>query len=117
MELLIKTGVGDSTLDLQDLMLTDLTIETGVGDTNIDLSGKRDNDFTVKIDTGVGDTEIILPKDVGVILEANHGIGNLDIDGFVKEDGSYKNKAYDIYDVKITVKLDTGIGSVIVSEK
>lgn len=135
MNLQLKTGVGESELNLSELNLTKLDIETGVGETRIDLKGEWHSSFDMKIQTGVGetvidlngawhdhfdleiktgvgDTTVIIPRDLGVKLQVSKGIGSLSVDGFYKNGNEYVNAAYETADETMNINLRMGIGEV-----
>lgn len=110
-DLNIDSGATGTELNLAGLQLASLTISTGVGKTLIDLSGDWKNSFDAKISNGVGDTEIIVPKNVGVKIKVDKGIGGTDISGLISQgDGVYINEAYENAPVKIDIDLDFGVG-------
>lgn len=108
----IDLGVGENTLNLSGLNLTEFDVTTGVGETTIDLSGDWDASFNVSIKGGVGDTTIILPREVGVFVDLNTGITDMNIFGLVREGDNYHNDAYGSSDVTLNVEVDGGIGQV-----
>lgn len=114
MYLNMRTGVGQSDLHLSELNLRDLRIQTGVGETNIYLNGDWKESFHIDIRTGIGRTKIILPKDIGVRLEANRGIGSLSVRDLIQDGNDYYNSAYETSDVTINVTVNMGIGEVII---
>ncbi|WP_198162638.1 toast rack family protein [Halobacillus mangrovi] len=118
-ELDIDTGVSDSDINLSGMTLEDLDIDTGVGDVTIDLSGDWKESFNVSIDSGVGDTTIYIPKEIGVKLSADKGVGEITVkDLIVKDDHTYVNKAYeDGADVVMEIDADLGVGDIVVTMK
>ncbi|MGI8314336.1 toast rack family protein [Halobacillus mangrovi] len=113
-ELDVDTGVSDSELNLSGMRLEDLDINTGVGDVTIDLSGAWDESFNVSIDSGVGNTTIYIPKEVGVKLSADKGVGDINVkDLIVKGDHTYVNEAYEKgAEVVIEIDADLGVGDI-----
>lgn len=133
LEMDIDLGVGESTLDLRSLNLTSLNLESGAGSTTVladgsplrsaeinaglgeiklDLSEGWEADATVSIDAGVGELTVVLPSDVGVIVDAELGIGDLHANGFTIQDDKYVNGAYGESEVTLTVDLHGGVGEV-----
>ena len=84
----------------------------GVGDLNVDLSGDRDQDLRAIIDGSVGSITLYLPKDLGVKVYVDKGIGSVDAQGFQKREDVYTNDAYEKSDVTLSVDVDAGIGKV-----
>ncbi|KHE70437.1 toast rack family protein [Halobacillus sp. BBL2006] len=118
-ELSVETGVSDSHLDLRGMNLEDLDVDTGVGDVTLDLSGDWNESLNVKIDSGVGNTTIYIPKEVGVKIRADKGVGDIHVeDLIVKGDRTYVNKAYeDGADVVMDIDADLGVGDIEIVSK
>lgn len=118
MELIVNSGASASTLNLSGLKLQDLQINAGVGDLTVDLSGDWNNSFDVNMDMGVGVTTLILPKDVGVKVISEKGLGVRSVEGLSLEgDGVYVNDKLGKSDVTITVNADLGIGEFEIKEE
>jgi hypothetical protein len=118
MELIVNSGASASTLNLSGLKLQDLQINAGVGDLTVDLSGDWNNSFDVNMDMGVGVTTLILPKDVGVKVISEKGLGVRSVEGLSSEgDGVYVNDKLGKSDVTITVNADLGIGEFEIKEE
>jgi hypothetical protein len=112
MDMKIDLGVGGGDLDLGDLNLRELDIDVGVGGAEIDLTGERERDLQATIHGGVGGLKVLLPRDVGVRVEAESGLGRVDGSGFNREGDVYTNDAYGRTDVTLSVRLDVGVGGV-----
>jgi hypothetical protein len=112
MNLDINLGVGDSNLDLSGLSLSDLDVEIGVGKATIDLTGDWDQSFDADIRGGVGSTTLLLPRNVGVRVETNTGIGSIDVHGLIRNGDTYTNEAYEGADVVIDITVHGGVGQI-----
>ncbi|MRH44518.1 hypothetical protein GH741_17885 [Aquibacillus halophilus] len=111
MDLQVDVGASDTKLDLRGIQLTELNLDAGVGDIEVDLSGDWQESFDATIHTGIGETTVILPKDVGVKVVSEKGIGTADFTGFISQgDNVYVNEAYETADVVIMVEAEMGIG-------
>jgi hypothetical protein len=110
-ELKIKLGAGQSTLDLRGIQMSDLDIDMGVGEMILDLQGPHSENLDVRIDGGVGSGTIYLPADVGVRVRVDGGLGSIHARGLKKDGRTYTNGAYGRSDVEIEVDIDVGIGS------
>jgi hypothetical protein len=116
--LIVNSGASASTLNLTGLKLEDLQINAGVGDLTVDLSGDWKKSFDVNMDMGVGVTTLILPKDVGVKVISEKGLGVRSVEGLSSEgDGVYVNDKFGKSDVTITVNADLGIGEFEIKEE
>ncbi|MGF2614853.1 hypothetical protein FZC84_08390 [Rossellomorea vietnamensis] len=112
-DLRVDSGASDTNLDLRGLQLSDLKVDAGVGDIEVDLSSDWKESFDVDINTGIGETTVILPKDAGVEIKSDEGIGTSNYNGFTSTGkNTYVNEAYETAAVIITVNVDTGIGEV-----
>jgi hypothetical protein len=105
-------GAGDAELDLGSLALRGVDVEMGVGKLDLDLRGKPDSSYSVRIRGGVGEAVVRLPRDVGILAEAEGGIGEIQVTGLRKQGGRYFNDAYQ--NSKVTIRLDVhgGIGAI-----
>jgi len=108
----LNTGAGDVTVLLGGSPLTNANIEAGVGEIMLDLNGDWQNDATISVEAGVGDLAVVVPNDVGVIVDADLGVGNVDADGFRIQGGSYTNDAYEDSAITISVDINGGIGQI-----
>lgn len=108
----VDMGVSKATLNLNEIQLNKLTIDGGVSDSTIDLSGERKNHLQGYIDIGVGQMTLLLPKQTGVKLSIDKGLGKLDLKDFVSQGNNvYTNKAYDRNEAAIELDIDIGVGS------
>ncbi len=108
----VDLGVGESNLELSGLSLTGLNISIGVGETTIDLSGDWEESFDVDIRGGVGKSTVILPRDVGVKVDTQTGIGSIDVHGLIRNGNTYTNEAYEGADVILDINVQGGVGSI-----
>ncbi|WP_394217520.1 toast rack family protein [Halobacillus trueperi] len=109
-DLSIRTGAAESTLDLTAAKLQNLSIEAGVGELTVDLSGEYEESFDAKIETGVGESTVYLPKETGVKITAEKGIGDISTEGLTKTGDSWVNEAYDSSENLIHIDAEMGVG-------
>lgn len=112
LDLDINLGVGESNLELSGLTLNSLDIQTGVGETTIDLSGEWTDSFDVDIEGGVGKTTVHLPSNVGVRVETQTGIGDINVQDLIRNGDTYTNSAYENADIILDIKVQGGIGTI-----
>jgi len=112
MEMKIDLGAGGGDLDLGELNLGRLELKVGVGGTDIDLSGDWQRDLEATINGGIGGITLNLPRDVGVRVEAETGLGGVGAPGLHREGDVLTNDAYGSTDVTLNIKLKVGIGGV-----
>lgn len=118
LDLVVNSGASTGMLKLSGLQLNDLEINAGVGDITVDLSGDWQKSFDVNMDMGVGVTTLIIPKDVGVKVISEKGLGIRTIEGLTSEgEGIYVNDKVDTSDVVITVHTELGVGEFEIKEE
>ncbi len=112
LDLSVDFGAGEGRLDLGSLNLRNVEIHMGVGELRLDLRGTPKKDYTVSLRGGVGEVTVYLPEGVGVVADAQGGIGGITARGLEKRGGEYVNEAYGR--AKTTVRLDIrgGIGAI-----
>ncbi len=78
LDLRLSGGVGESTVDLRDLQLTNLSYNNGVGDGTVSLPGS--GSYSVDLNGGVGNTSVIFAPGAAVTVKVNAGVGNMLLD-------------------------------------
>lgn len=89
-------GVGDLSLDLRDLQLTEST--------------------EVEVTVGAGEMRVMLPEDIEVSIDASAGAGDIDLLG-ERSDGisvsrTYESDGFDTADTRLRLELDVAAGSI-----
>jgi hypothetical protein len=113
LDLTIVTGAGNSELNLGALDLTKLDIQTGAGVTNVNLEGAWQHDLDVSIEGGVGELTVNLPAAMGVRIDKETALVNVSADGLIVDGNGYVNRAYGTAPYTLTLKLQAGVGSVV----
>ena len=111
-DLRIELGAGESELALGGLTLTHLEVATGAGDTTLDFAGDWRHDLDARIDGGAGNLTLRLPRDIGVRVEVESGVGDVDADGFAEDGDVYVNDAYGTAPVTLDIEVDHGAGEI-----
>jgi hypothetical protein len=111
-DLSVQMGAGESDLDLDDLTLTALDLEMGAGRTTVDLTGDYERDLAASIQGGVGEATVLLPTEVGVRVEVQGGLGQINAEGIQKEGEAYVNDAYGDSEVTLDVAIQGGVGQI-----
>ncbi|WP_210367063.1 toast rack family protein [Bacillus sp. REN3] len=112
-DLVVNAGASDTDLDLKGIELTNLEVNAGIGDITVDLGGDWKESFDVLISSGVGKMAVILPKDTGVRIKAEKGIGSSSFENLIsKGNGVYVNEAYEDAKVQIDLEAEIGVGEV-----
>jgi hypothetical protein len=91
LELHVEMGAGNSDLALSDLSLTKLHVEVGAGRSTVDLAGDWKRDVDAHIEGGVGNATVKLPRNVGVRVTVEGGIGSVSAPDFRKDGDAYVN--------------------------
>jgi hypothetical protein len=116
LDLEIRTGAGESNLDLSTLDASSLQVEVGAGTTNLDLSGNWDHEVNADITGGVGQLTIKLPAEMGVRVSTDTAPIFVTAKGLINEEGGYVNKAFGSAAHTLTLNLhDWGGGSVVLT--
>jgi hypothetical protein len=132
MDLDVNVGAGETNLKLGSLSLTSLDVAGGAGEIMVDLSGSSSltrldvaggagaltvdltgawqNDLEATIGGGVGKRILILPRDTGVRVRVEVGIGGVDATGMTKEGEYYTNDAYGQSEATLYLDVAGGVG-------
>jgi hypothetical protein len=111
-DLNVQMGAGESDLDLDSLTLTGLDLQMGAGETTVDLTGSYDRDIAASIEGGVGEATVQLPSEIGVRVNAEGGLGQINAEGLQREGDAYVNDAYGDSDVTLDVDVRGGVGQI-----
>jgi hypothetical protein len=111
-ELDVALGAGKSRMELGGTGVNELNVSTGAGSATIDLTGDWDHDLRGKIESGAGKVTLKLPADVGVRIETDQGIGDIDRSGLDKDGDVYTNAAFGTSDVSIDLEIESGVGEI-----
>jgi hypothetical protein len=113
MDLRISTGAGSSELDLGGLDMNSLTVETWAGTTTVNLDGVWEHDVDVSIQGGVGELKVNLPAEMGVLVEMNTALVTVTVNGLINDENGYVNRAFGTAPHTLKLKLEAGVGSVV----
>jgi hypothetical protein len=113
-DLMIDSGVGTATLNLDQLEITALDMSVGVGTTEVVLGP---GSYTANLDTGIGAVTVDLPDHAEVRVESDGGLRTIDLpERFEKiDDGVWETPGYDTAADRILLRVDTGIGSITIT--
>ena len=74
----VKGGIGETEIDLSNLLADVVKLETGVGKVALTLP-VQDRAFAASIDGGVGKTDVVIPAGSGGELDISGGVGEVTI--------------------------------------
>jgi N-terminal domain of toast_rack, DUF2154 len=111
-DLEVEMGAGESDFDLDSLTLTGLDLQMGAGRTTVDLRGDYDRSIDASIQGGVGEATVRLPSGIGVRVNAEGGIGQINAEGLQRQGETYVNDAYGESDVTLDVDVEGGVGRI-----
>jgi hypothetical protein len=113
----LKNGVGgfDAT-GLGNLNFREFEFEGGVGGANLDFTGDWKRGADIRITVGVGGVSVRMPREIGVRVEAEkHFLSGLHLEGFNQRDSVYYSLNYDTAAIKVTMRVETGVGGLRIS--
>lgn len=111
MVLHLNTGVGDSSIDLADLKVTDLTLNTGIGQTTVILPAT--GRVIARLDSGIGETNVRIPNGMEARIRATSGIGSVGVSGNYQRDGDvYTSPNFASATNRVELEVKGGIGRV-----
>lgn len=119
----IKIESGVSKFSASNLCNTNfrrMKFSGGVGTYKLDFGGKLSRDADVKIEVGLGSVAVYLPKEIATrVLYDDNWLSSFDLDReFSKErSGVYVSDDYYDKDTKLTIQIESGLGSVKVKRK
>lgn len=109
----IEAGLGDVDVNVAGGNIGRLDYQSGAGSTVIDLRGNWEDDLVATIEGGLGDLRVIVPRDAGVRVDVELGLGDIHADGFTIDGDAFVNEAYeDGAEVTLSIDIQGGAGSV-----
>lgn len=113
MRLAIAAGVGESSLDMSELQVTDLQLLTGVGNTSLTLP--RQGQVLVNVSSGVGNLTIRIPRGVAARIDAGGGLGDVRVLGdYIREGDVYVSPDFATATNRVDLRASKGLGAITV---
>jgi predicted membrane protein len=111
----VDAGVGRVLLDMVGRYpaLEKIDLDAGTGDIKVDLTGEWTRDAWITLDTGIGKTSLRLPKDVGVRVDVDTGIGKISRVGMKTDGKVFVNDAYGTSKVTLNIRARSGTGDIV----
>jgi hypothetical protein len=115
LRLSINTGVGESTLDLERLKLTELDVHAGIGKVTLTLPAR--GQMQASINGGIGDVAVWVPAGMAARVHATAGLGNSQVLGNYQRQGSmYVSPGYDTAENRVDLEVKGGIGKITIQQ-
>jgi hypothetical protein len=108
----VVMGAGESDLDLSGLNLTGFDLRVGAGPSTVDLAGDWDRDVDASIQGGAGAATVRLPSRMGVRVDVEGGLGEVQAEGLSRDGDAYVNDAYGESEATLNVDVEGGVGVV-----
>lgn len=114
--LFLELGHGDAELVVGGMMLTELQVEAGSGSLTLDLTGDWRQNLHGQIEIGAGDVTIRAPRDTGMRVTVEQGVGTVRGAGFTEHDGAHVNAAFGATPNQIELQIEQGAGYIELDE-
>jgi hypothetical protein len=111
----VNTGVGESTLDMERLKLTELDLHAGIGKVTLTLPAH--GQVQASVNGGIGEVVVRIPAGVAAHVHATAGLGNSQVMGnYQRQDGVYVSPGYDTAENRVDLEVKGGIGKITVQQ-
>lgn len=108
LDLSIKSGVADTTLDLTDLRIPNLTLETGASRTRLLVPAHGET--IARIEGGAASIEIVVPPNVAARILVDDGPNSISIDQtrFPRQGNEYRSASFETATDRVTLRIAVG---------
>ncbi len=115
LELVIKTGASDTTLDLTHLRVTKLTLESGANSMRVQLPARAGH-TEVRGTSGMASLSLHVPEGVAARIHTEGGLNscNVDTERFPRVGQGYESPEYATAPYRVDIRLEAGISSLTV---
>jgi len=109
----VESGASETRLNLEDLLVTDLTLKTGASSTVATLPA-RAGLTRVDVHSGAASVDLRLPEGVAARIRVQSGLAGIHIDPsrFPAYGNGYETPGYDTAANRAEIFVETGVGSV-----
>jgi len=112
-DLTVDLDAGSGELDLGGLDIRTLDVEVNAGEITVDMSsGTWEQDLEAAIDIQAGTVKLIVLGDIGVRIDADTTVGDVDADGFERDGDAYVTAAYGDSPVTLRINIDVTAGQI-----
>jgi hypothetical protein len=111
----VHTGADESQLDLTDLKVTELELHTGASATTVKMPANAGY-TSMKAEIGTASLSVLIPSNVAARIRATGGLASISVDSsrFPKSSGVYQSPDYETAANKVELRVEAGVGSVII---
>ncbi len=88
-----------------------IKVQGGVGNITLDFTGNWRCSADVQVTTGIGSVTLRLPDNVGVRVETEGGLTNVEASGLRRTGDAYVNDAFGETETELRIQATTGIGN------
>jgi hypothetical protein len=111
----VETGVGEATLDLSGLTISELNASFGVG--RVTVTFPAQGRMQARLDGGVGETVLLIPRGMAARIQVDGGLRSVSVpEGYVHQGDTYFAGDFDTAESRVDVVVGGGIGAVSVRE-
>jgi hypothetical protein len=113
MRLRLEGGAAKSTLDLAEVMVTDLVVKTGASDTRVILP-RRVERCSARVEAGAAQVTIEVPEGVAAAIHSTVGLGSTSVaeQRFAKVgDGRWRSPDFETAPYRVDIEVSGGLGS------
>lgn len=110
-------GIGELAVDFGDASVAQASISIQAGTGDVDVDAKRSawtGTNELEIEAGTGDVTVYLPRGVGLRVEVESGIGDIDVRGLDRDGDEYANSLASSSDDVLELEIEVGTGDVTV---
>jgi hypothetical protein len=90
----------------------EMRVQGGAGDIRLDFTGAWPRSCEARVTAGVGSLTLRLPDDVGVRVETEGGLTNVNASGLRRAGDAYVNDAFGEAEIELHVQITAGVGSI-----
>jgi hypothetical protein len=115
MRLTLTAGVGESTIDLTQLHVTEFSLTAGVGSTTLTLP--RQGHVRAQVSGGVNETIIHVPAGVAMRVENSADFGTISLPNDYRRQGKVSvSPGYETATNRVDLKVSSGIGEIVIAQ-
>ena len=113
-DLTVKSGASESTLNLEALRVPNLSLETGASRTRVVLPAQGETN--ARIEGGAATIEIVVPPNVAARILMKDGPNHVQIDQgrFPRQRDEYRSPSFDTATDRVTLRIEVGASQLIV---